>query len=449
MFDISPKASLRHPTTEAAGEQELAIDEDYVFVSNALEPTTEAVSSSSACDQVQQDVRTMALQVVKPVALMSRYGAEDVQSWVLVNSAEATDGSQKPGNLCPKCHQPISKHCISLEAFTPSTREPRSLLSDTPQNAMNLPTTTDGHGEAWRWIAFCFAACMTRSRGDVKLSKEFLDGAAAEFEEMLAKDDCLILTALNLMLSILHMHDQGRIAESVVHSSFEVAERVRCPDDPIRATIKWMTLVAGRTLQESGHNGDTLGQLERIYKRLGRDLGATNPSTLAALYNFAWMLCFEGRLPEAEEKLHQLYASSSSSLGSAHMQSITALTTLSRAQSEQGNYSAAVETMQKAIRDSKPTLGRSHPHRLESKRRLALVYRAIGELSLMEALYWDVLVGRIKMLGPEHSFTEGARVDLVELLKELGKWDEDGSLQSTIDEPYASTNERPSRHEAY
>jgi hypothetical protein len=102
-----------------------------------------------------------------------------------------------------------------------------------------------------------------------------------------------------------------------------------------------------------------------------------------------------------------------------------------------------------AIRDSKPTLGRSHPHRLESKRRLALMYREIGQVSLMEELYWDVLRGRIKMLGPEHSYTEGMRVDLVELLKELGKWNEDGSTQASIDELYAQPSPPTLQHQAF
>src|SRR5271170_534037 len=91
---ISSTASLRHPTTEAALQQESVTDEDYVFVSNISEAVSEVLSSPSSCDQVQQDVRTMALQVVKPAPLMSRYGAEDIRSWVLASLTEATEGAQ-------------------------------------------------------------------------------------------------------------------------------------------------------------------------------------------------------------------------------------------------------------------------------------------------------------------------------------------------------------------
>jgi hypothetical protein len=425
-------------------------DNDFILVSDTPRPPSVASStSSSACNQIEQDVRTMALQVFKPANLISRIGADDMSSWVYLNSTVGRDNDRDSDELCPKCNQPISQHVKNLVNLAPSTQGPRSLLEHSDQLAMILPASTDSHGEAWRWIAFCFASCMAMSRGDVDLSDEFLHVAAAEFEEMLAKHDCLILTGLNLMLSILHMHDQHSIAESVVHSALTVAERVRPADDPIRATIKWMTTVAACKLEESGGNGEVLTQLESIYEGLREDLGGENPSTLAALYNFAWMLCFEERLAEAEQKLHKLYASSSSSLGPTHMQSITTLTTLSRAQANQGNYNAAIQTIQTAIRDSEPTLGRSHPHRLESKRRLALMYRKIGEVPLMEELYWDVLKGRIKMLGPEHSYTEGMRVDLVELLKELGKWNEDGSTQAAIDELYAQPSPPTLQHQAF
>jgi tetratricopeptide (TPR) repeat protein len=425
-------------------------NDDFILVLDTSRPPSEVSSSSSStCDQIEQDVRTMALQLFKPANLISRIGADDMSSWVYVSSTGGRDNDRDSGESCLKCDQAILKHVINLVDLAPSTQGPRSLLEHSDQPAMILPASTDSHGEAWRWIAFCFASCMAMSRGDVELSDEFLDVAAAEFEEMLAKHDCLILTGLNLMLSILHMHDQASIAESVVHSALKVAERVRPADDPIRVTIEWMTTVAARKLEESGSNGEVLTQLESIYEGLKEDLGGENPSTLAALYNFAWMLCFEERLAEAEQKLHQLYASSSSSLGPAHMQSITALTTLSRAQASQGNYEAAIQTIKTAIRDSKPTLGRSHPHRLESKRRLALMYREIGEISLMEEPYWDVLKGRIKMLGPEHSYTKGMRLDLVELLKELGKWNEDGSTQASIDELYTRPSPATSQHRAF
>jgi hypothetical protein len=244
------------------------------------------------------------------------------------------------------------------------------------------------------------------------------------------------------------MHDQGGIAKSIVQTVREVAERVLSADDPVRTTIEWMVTVAGRTLKKSGHNEEAMITLGQAHQNLETELGVTSPTTIASLYNVAWMLCYEGRWEEAEEKLHILYESSSTTLGTTHMQSVMVLSTLSRAQSSQGNHAAGIRTIRKAVCDSESILGRSHPYRLELKRRLALMYKEIGEKELMESLYWDVLEGRIKMLGGKHPYTAGAREDLENLLKELGRWSEDGSTQWSIDELFATTS-LTLEHEAY
>jgi tetratricopeptide (TPR) repeat protein len=447
--NIASVAYIRQPTSqEVVLPQAPGNQDDFVLVSNPSESASETFSSSS-CDQVQHDVRTMALQVVNPVALMSRYGAEDIESWVLVNSVEANTGSQESGALCFKCHQPISKHPVGLEAFAPSTRQPRSLLIDTPQDALNLPSTTERHGEAWRWMAFCFAACIYMSRGDQEVADKLLHGAAAEFEDLLLKKDCLTLTSLNLMLAILHTHDQGCIAESILRTTLEEAEHVLPAEDPVRITIEWMTTVAGLKLEKCGHNGEVLVKLGHVHETFETGLGTASPTTIASLYNVAWMLSYEGRWEEAEDKLQALYKSSSTSLGETHMQSTMALTTLSRAQSRQGNYAAAIRSMEQAIRDSASTLGRSHPYRLECKRRLALMWQELGKKEAMEDLYWDVLKGRIKMLGTQHPYTIGAKEDLEGLLRELGRWNDDDSTQWVIDELFTKTSPSSSSHEAY
>jgi tetratricopeptide (TPR) repeat protein len=441
--------SIRLPSPTIGPEEPGLGGEDYVLVPGPSNSPSEASPSSSSCDQIQRDVWTMSLQVVDPVPLMSRHGAEDIGSWVLVNSREETDGLRDNRGLCSKCHQDMSKHCLSLEAFAPSAQEPRSLLSSAAQDTMVLPSTTEGHGKAWRWMAYCFSACVYMNWGDLKLSTESLSNASAEFEEMLLKNDRLTLMSLNLMLTMLHMHDQGSIAGSIVRSALEVAERVLSTHDPIRATIAWMVTVADHTLQKGGRDGEVLLKLEEINRAFERDLGAANPTTIASRYNVAWMLCRESEWEEAEHMLYTLYETCSSSLGPIHIQSLMVLSTLSRAQSRQRNYSAAMRTIEKAIHDSESTLGCNHPYRLELKRRLALMYRDIGEKEQMEELYWDVLKGRIKMLGPQHGYTAGAKEDLEGLLKELGKWNEDGSTQWSIDKLFENTSPSSLRHEAY
>jgi hypothetical protein len=131
------------------------------------------------------------------------------------------------------------------------------------------------------------------------------------------------------------------------------------------------------------------------------------------------------------------------------MQSITALTTLARAQSNLGEDDKAIETYKKAIHDCRYTLGRSHPFRLEAMRRLAVMYEKKGQKEEMEPLYWDVLRGRITMLGHHHPWTEGSKDDLIALLKDLEKWEDNGPLQWQIDELFEHTSETSSQHEAF
>jgi phosphatidylserine/phosphatidylglycerophosphate/cardiolipin synthase-like enzyme len=105
--------------------------------------------------------------------------------------------------------------------------------------------------------------------------------------------------------------------------------------------------------------------------------------------------------------------------------------------------------MKAAICDVEPTLGSDHPFRLECKRRLAVYYEKNGQKELMEELYWDVLRGRIRMLGKGHPYTRGAKDDLIKLLKEQGHWEQDGSTQWKIDDLLNSTSQASSPHEAY
>lgn len=322
---------------------------------------------------------------------------------------------------------------------------------------MALPSTTRDYDAATRWVARCFLACIYKTRGQIEFGEKSLAEAATAFESMLVRRDGLILTALHLMVTILHQHDQGEIAKSIVHSATEVAERILGPEDPLKLILQFEEAASDLKLRQSSIRSV---HLRKIFVHFEAELTIKHPWTLAALYNLAWMLLWEGSYfedkqeaqelyIEAEGKLQRLYKESCSSLSHLHMQSITALTALSRAQYNQGRKDAAIETMSHAINDCKYTLGRSHPFRLEAKRRLAVFYGETGRKEKMEELYWDVLHGRLMMLGRNHPWTDDARKDLTNLLKELGKWDEDGEAKWKIDELFEKTSESSSQHEAF
>jgi tetratricopeptide (TPR) repeat protein len=409
------------------------------------------------CDQVQQDLGKMASQLIRPMSLMTTYGAEDISSFQLVGGESAPDSASQLANLCLKCGRPSSAHFISLERLAPPATARRNILNDSDENSMTLPSTTREYDAACRWAALCFSACIWMTRGQSEFSTKSLTEAATVFEDMLTRRDDLVFTALHLMVTILHMHDQSEIAESVVGSAAAVAQRLLKPEDPIRLTLEWEAAAAGLGLNESGLGSKMLRQ---VYTDFEKERTLSHPWTIAALYNLAWMLLYEGSYAgegvdpqpiytEAADMLQKVYVASCASLGSVHMQSITALTTLARAQSNLGEDDKAIETYKKAIHDCRYTLGRSHPFRLEAMRRLALMYEKKEQKEKMEPLYWDVLRGRITMLGRHHPWTEGMKDDLIALLKDLEKWEDNGPLQWQIDELFEHTSETSSQHEAF
>jgi hypothetical protein len=60
----------------------------------------------SSCDQIEQDVRMLALQLCKPANLISRIDADDMSPWVFLNSTVGRDNDRDSGELCPKCNHP-------------------------------------------------------------------------------------------------------------------------------------------------------------------------------------------------------------------------------------------------------------------------------------------------------------------------------------------------------
>jgi len=447
--DVAFDRHLVPPTAMTSGigqrsmtaRSNLTLDDDFLLV-----PTQSSSSSNPPspvpCDKFEQVVGAMTLQVVEPKSLRSLYGVDDLDQYIWVSSPARAGSPRSSDSLCSTCKQPGSLHAIYTGNLPPPNQAPRNMLNESSEEFMAIPSSTRDRGGVWRWVHLCFMACICKFRNNHEFWSKSLADAASEFEKVLLRRDPLILVALNLMVAILHMHDQGDIAKAILQSSLDVAERRLESGDPIRTCVRWATAASALELRKS----DLTSEVFRgVFKTFNDQLGATHQYTIAALYILAWMLLFEGSYSgdkerandlykEAEEKMERLYEVSSSVLGSKHMQSLMALTSLSRAQLNQGKHIAAIETMQRAITDSEDVLGRCHPFTLESKRRLAVMYGENGRKDIMVHLYWEVLRGRIKMLGPLHTFTKGARKDLEALLKNLGEWREDGSTELSIDQ---------------
>jgi tetratricopeptide (TPR) repeat protein len=399
-------------------------------------------NDATFCDQVQQDLGLLLARGLTPDSLDLSSETTFIEPWTFLNPPDDT-GS--PAVVCPKCHAQISNHLpfpsnfiLEKENFMPHSMFFHDMHLESPiSHEADLASV---------WMACCFGACIFVRRQEFDYAAKSLSRADSAFGEMLRTQNSALLTSLNSTLTILNAHDQSKMEMSVVRSALHVAHEVLGTEDPISVTLEWMTALAGRKLPQCRV---TTKHLTAIYNQFHSQYGPNHPHTLAILYNVGFSLLRDKLYEEAESQLRKVYEDSKLTLGPSHMQTITALATLSRALSDQKKFEEAVELRKRAVGLGQRTLGQNHPHTLESMRRLALIYKSQGKDDLMEPIYWAVLQGRIKSLGPKHDYTEGSRDDLIELLKKLNKWDEHGEMERTIKKLFEKADENLSDHEVF
>jgi Tetratricopeptide repeat len=440
--DVMPYSAGAPPRTRRWDQQrQPASGNDFIPASPPQAVANISGPLASPCQHIQSLLNRMAEQALVPSAVQNS-DFEDLESWVFLNPLnDAHDG---PVLTCSKCNQSVSSHLTSLDDYVPVDH--RSEATSPPRPPPNCVLTSEQRAAALKWVVRCFSACIYMRHGTPNFAQQSLVDAEGEVQNMLATDNPLTLTSLNLILSILHVHDQGQIVESIVGSALKVANQVLGCGNPITVTIAWMTAAAGQKLPQPGLDTSAL---RRAYSDFTEKLGDDHPHSITALYNLSWNLIIDGTGDEAESNLRRLHQTSCTVLGPSHMQSITALTSLSRVLSNQNKNDAAIQIMLEAIERSENTLGPSHPHRLESKRRLALMYEKVDDKPQMENLYWDVLRGNAKMLGRAHPYTIGAKVDLIQLLQDLGKWEEEGPSRAAINALFEQQDDFRAWHEAF
>ena len=415
-------------------------------------------SSAVPCQRLGRDVEFMALQMVDSPSLRSLCGHNDIRTWsLMMTDSSSSEDAMDYDQICPTCHESTSEHFISLPNLE-MPQQPRNILNvdhDLPESTMSLPASSRGHDHSWRWVARCFAACIYLRRGNYTYSRQSLADADAEFETMLIpQQDPKVLLALNQTLQILQMHDQGELTKTIMDSAYHVAERVLGPQDPLTTIVRWMVYVANGQMRDRDITSTTL---RHVHERFVQRHGYEDPRSIASRYCYGFMLNVEWQLQQAEQVLREVYDVSSRVLGPRHLQSISALTNLHRSLQRQDRIDEATAVLNHAVHDSKDTLGENHPRRLESIRLLALLYKQQGNLNLTERLYWQVLEGRIKMLGKNHRYTQGMKVDLEDLLRDMGKWSvkrkvyrkDPGEVMRVFDEVEEATDAQLRLHDLF
>lgn len=386
-----------------------------------------ASSRSSTCTQMQNEFEMLGSQITRPAPLMSRFGDEDISSWAMLSSSPTSsdDSAHSMTFICSRCNQPSDQHFVSLDNFESHQPVRRDILNG-DDHTLHLPISTKDEG-SWLWVSRCFLACMCLTKGDHDAADLSLQEAANEFERLLGRKDRQLLTAAGLVMTILHMHNQGGIAEKVISSANQVCERLLSEDHAIRMTFRYLTSAATITQAEKGI---TSKYMRTICDKFLDLLPPDHEYVIAARYNYAWMLKFEGDLRASEVEARDVYKISCEVLGRIHMQSVTCLAVIAGCLfPDLSRADECISIFKQVIEQASQSLGRHHPYTLEAKRRMAekMVQRSGRDTETLQ-LYKDVVFGRVHMLGLNHDYTIGAKNTYEEQLQSMNLWTEVSSL---------------------
>ena len=446
--------------------------------------------SSSGCPLYdEQDVERMGQQTVYCNSLPQTYGADDLDSLRLLNRRSSDSLAKEYNIICPKCGELVSSHYRSLSRFndlsagsnfipSPTLSQPlnspispqpatgpRSLFNPSPDlpaaaPALTIPESSKEHDHSWKWVTFCYFACMQlehfqRGNGSNQngeaLASLSLDKADQHFEAMITTNDEKIVLTMNQTSMVLQQHDQGIITARIMERAHAVAERCVGNQHPLTALTRMHMLAANPEflMQHGPEHGITSEVMKHAWDTYANSCpnGINDLRSIGAMYSYAYVLNIESdrekNLENAircETILKQCYALSVARLGRNHLQSIQCLINLRLClfiqydHFNQGKLDEAITVAEQVVSDSLHHLGRAHPRRLETMRNLAemlgIRYNH-GDIDRAEALYREVLLGRVKMLGLHHQWTLSHKAFYISFLKWQEKWAEDGETSTS------------------
>lgn len=278
---------------------------------------------------------------------------------------------------------------------------------------------------AQRWIHFSLLACIFLQHGQQPLAQRALIAASNHLSRALRDDDHMLLIAAGLLITILHMHDQGNFATQILQSAYSVAAGYLRPRDPLCKTFNYLLCSADTSGKMLGSQHIDSDSLASIYRGFQRRLGPDHPYTIAARYNYAWMLRHGNWTRDAECHARAVHGQAVQTWGPSHIQSVTSLALLAGCLDlQQGKERECVETYARVAALVEPLLGVLHPYTLEARRRQAVKMLNLsgpenyGTAVLVSQM---VLLGRIVALGIQHPYTIGQKYFLRNTLEQYGR----------------------------
>jgi hypothetical protein len=265
------------------------------------------------------------------------------------------------------------------------------------------------------FIAHCYLSCIAQSQGDHVSADHYASKAFQMYGALTQQRHESALACLNLVLAVLFIHGRGEEATAILKGARKAALDYLDEEDPIILTINFMISQATGISRESGIN---IPQLRAIYDEFKARFSAKHAYTLLAGYHLAWRLAMNDNTgkTEAYQILCAIHEDALAALGENHPQSIAIVTTKARVLHDLGHYEEGESVMSDAVRLVERAYPSKHPYLLEIKRRHAVLLWDIGEIEAAEENYIEVALGRVEVLGPDHSFSQASVLDVESFL---------------------------------
>jgi hypothetical protein len=182
--------------------------------------------------------------------------------------------------------------------------------------------------------------------------------------------------------------------------------------------------------------------LRAVYHDFRDSRTLKHPYTLLAGYHLAWRLAMDSGdgLKQSRYLLSELQEAAEHTFGKAHMQTIAILTTKARVLHDLKYRNEAEELMSEAVtRIEKGGYLAKHPYALEAKRRHSIFLYAVNEIQSAEKCCIEVALGRVEVLGPEHTFSKESVEDVKSFLCTPGRENELSAFAANLAEATAKS----------
>jgi hypothetical protein len=160
--------------------------------------------------------------------------------------------------------------------------------------------------------------------------------------------------------------------------------------------------------------GISPARLQVVYDDFRKSRTLKHPYTLLAGYHLAWRLAMDGAdgFERAQHLLSELQGPAEETFGTAHMQTIAILTTRARILHDLKHCDEAEKFMSEAIKRIENIYPPEHPYALEAKRRHSILLYSVNRIPMAEGRLMEVALGRVQVLGLEHTFSQESVKDV-------------------------------------